>query len=128
MSIQFVWDKSLTVGNPDLDEQHQKVFELANSLSNDSDEGQMKRTILQIFKHLTKHFSDEENMMKEIGYPKRAEHQELHNELITKLSDIKMISLSAGEPVIQFKKFIFEWITDHIMNADKEYFLFQQKQ
>ena len=33
MSIQFIWVEDYSVENPTLDEQHQRMFELANSLS-----------------------------------------------------------------------------------------------
>ena len=109
MSIQFTWDKIYSVGNPNLDEQHQRMFELANSLSEMTDEGHIKRTIWRMFKHVHEHFASEENMMKEIDYPQLAEHRELHNDLITKLSNISTHSFDSEQSIFQFRKFIYDW-------------------
>ena len=128
MSIQFTWDNTYSVGSPDLDEQHRRMFELANSLAEMTDEGRIKHTIWRMFKHVHEHFAHEENMMKEIGYTQLNEHRELHNELITKLSDISTRTFDSQESLFQFQKFIYDWIINHIMIADKDYFLFAQGQ
>jgi hemerythrin len=124
MSIQFLWDEAYTVGNSKVDEQHKRIFELANSLPEVANEENIKRIIWTMFKHANEHFAIEEKMMKEIGYPKLAEHRELHDELITKLSHISTHSFDNDQSAFQFKKFIYDWIIEHIMNADKEYFRF----
>ena len=126
MSIQFIWTDDYAVGNPALDEQHQRMFALANSLSEILSVEQIKKSIWHMFKHLNDHFSDEEKMMKEIDYPKLSEHRELHNELITKLSDISSYSFDSDESIFKFKKFIYDWLVEHIMIADKDYFRFLQ--
>jgi hemerythrin len=126
MSIHFLWDKTYTIGNPDLDEQHKRIFELANSLPEVLNEGDIKQIIWRMFKHVHEHFVREEKMMKEIGYPQLAEHRKLHDELITRLSDISTHSFDSDQSVFEFKKFIYDWIIDHIMNIDKGYFRFVQ--
>ena len=127
MSIQFLWDETYTVGNPNFDEQHKRIFEIANSLPEVVDEELIKNIIWRLFKHTNEHFVTEEKMMKDIGYPKLAEHRQLHDELITKLSDISTQSFGSDQSVFQFKKFIYDWIIEHIMNADNGYFRFVQK-
>ena len=127
MSIKFLWDKRYTVGNPSFDEQHKRIFEIANSLPEVVDEELIKNIIWRLFKHVNEHFATEEMMMKDIGYPRLAEHRQLHDELITKLSDISTQSFGSDQSVFQFKKFIYDWIIEHIMNADNGYFRFVQK-
>jgi len=127
MSIKFLWDKRYTVGNPSFDEQHKRIFEIANSLPEVVDEELIKNIIWRLFKHVNEHFATEEKMMKDISYPRLAEHRQLHDELITKLSDISTQSFGSDQSVFQFKKFIYDWIIEHIMNADNGYFRFVQK-
>jgi len=103
------------------------MFELANSLPEVTDEGDIKGIIMRMFNHTREHFADEENMMKRIGYPKRAEHRKLHEVLITKLSNISTHSFDGDQSVFKFKKFIYDWVIDHIMNHDKDYFRFTQE-
>jgi len=127
MGIQFLWDETYTVGNPTLDEQHKRIFELANSLPEVVDEELIKGILWRLFKHVNEHFATEEKMMKDIGYPKLVEHRKLHDELITKLSDISTHSFDTDQSIFQFKKFIYDWIIEHIMNVDRDYFRFAQE-
>ena len=60
--------------------------------------------------------------MKQIGYPKLDEHKELHERLVTKLSDLSTHSFDTDQSVSQFQKFVYDWLVDHIMKHDKEYF------
>ena len=127
MSIQFLWHERYTVGSPEFDEQHKRIFDLANSLPEEASEEEIKRIIWRLFKHANEHFTIEENMMKEMGYPQLSEHRKLHDELITKLSQISTYSFDNDQALFQFKKFIYDWIIEHIMNADKDYFRYVQK-
>ena len=127
MSIKFLWDETYTVGNPAFDEQHKRIFEIANSLPEVVDEELIKNIIWRLFKHVNEHFVTEEKMMKDISYPRLAEHRQLHDELITKLSDISTQSFDSDQSIFEFKKFIYDWIIEHIMNADNGYFRFVQE-
>ena len=122
MSIKFLWNEKYSIGNPEFDEQHKRIFDLANSLTEETNVEEIKRIIWRMFKHTNEHFVAEENMMKEMGYPQLFEHRKLHDELITKLSQISTHSFDNDQAVFQFRKFIYDWIIDHIMNADKNYF------
>jgi hemerythrin len=128
MSVQLVWNETYSVGNPEIDAQHQRMFEIANSLSEKLDAPAIKRTIMALYKHTREHFTAEEQMMKEIGYPKLAYHRELHNELITRLNSISTGSFDADWSVLHFKRFVYDWVIDHILNHDHDYFVFAQQQ
>jgi len=129
MPIQFIWNESYSVGNSEIDQQHQSWFDLANSLPEKLDRVLIKHTIMDLFTYTRKHFTAEETMMLEIGYPKLDAHKVLHDDLITKLSEIGLESFQGDQSVFAFKKFIYDWIIDHIMRHDKDYFRFvQQKQ
>jgi len=127
MKITFEWDQTYAVGNDDIDEQHKKLFALAKSVSDMTDAKQVKSHIMDLFKYTREHFCDEEQMMKQIGYPKLDEHKELHEELITKLSNLSTRSFDTDQSISQFQKFVYDWLVDHIMNHDKEYFHFNSK-
>jgi hemerythrin len=127
MKITFEWDETYAVGNDDIDEQHKKLFTLAKSVSDMTDAKQVKSHIMDLFKYTREHFCAEEQMMKQIGYPKLDEHKELHEELITKLSNLSTPSFDTDQSISQFQKFVYDWLVDHIMNHDKEYFHFNSK-
>ncbi len=127
MKITFEWNETYTVGNADIDEQHKKLFALANSVSDMTDAKQVKSHIMDLFKYTREHFCDEEQMMEQIGYPKLEGHRELHGELITKLSNLSTRSFDTAQSISHFQKFVYDWLVNHIMNHDKGYLKFNSK-
>jgi hemerythrin len=127
MPIKFVWDKTYSVGNEMIDSQHRRLFDLGNEMQN-IQLSDVARTIMNLYKHTREHFDTEERHMKSLGYPKLQQHRELHNGLITGLNNLieKPIDTDAG--LDGLKKFVYNWIIDHILNHDKKYFEFYQEQ
>ena len=97
------------------------MFDLVNTLPEQLEPQRINKIIMDLYKHTRLHFDFEEQMMREIGFPNVEEHRELHNGLITKLNDISTHSFDDDQSVADFKKFIYNWVFDHIMNQDKEY-------
>lgn len=127
MPIKFVWDKGYSVGNEMIDSQHRRLFDLGNEIQNIQLSG-VTRTIMNLYKHSREHFNTEEQHMKSIGYPKLLHHRELHNNLITGLNDLVQRPIDSNQRLESFKKFVYDWIIDHILNHDKKYFEFYQEQ
>ncbi|MFQ6607878.1 MAG: bacteriohemerythrin [Fidelibacterota bacterium] len=127
MNKEFMWDEKYSVGNPDIDAQHKSMIELANSLSEDRKDEDNSGIIRRLYKHIREHFEDEENMMAKIGYPKLTEHKEHHKKLITELHKMNIRSFENENFEYNFKEFIYNWVTDHILNHDKDYFRFTQE-
>ena len=128
MSIQFLWEDKYSVGNPEIDEQHKKMFMLGNNLLEGTGESDIKPLILSLFKYTREHFLAEEKMMNRIGFPLFLEHKALHDALITKLNDVSSQSLGNDEAISSFKEFIFNWLCNHIMTEDNKYFQFSKSQ
>lgn len=127
MSIQFVWDKKYSVGNDEIDQQHMDMFELANQLPEASDSGEIRPIIMKLYQHVRKHFSEEEKMMADISFPMLDEHKSLHDNLITRLNELSSNPLDTDEALHEFKKFIYNWLIEHIMTEDFKYFQFSVK-
>lgn len=126
MNAQFAWNEKYSVGDSEIDNQHKSLFELGNRISNSASTHDIKPDVMRLFKYTREHFKAEEAMMKRIGFPLAAEHAKLHDDLITKLSDVTSIPLDTDDNIDAFKKFIFEWLIDHIMNEDNKYFRFSR--
>jgi hemerythrin len=126
MSIKFVWDESYSVGNEVIDSQHRRLFDLGNEIQN-IQLSEVTKTIMKLYKHTREHFDTEEQHMKVIGYPKLEQHRELHNDLISGLNDLVKKPINTDVGFESFKKFVYDWIIDHILNHDKKYFEFYQE-
>jgi hemerythrin len=127
MPIKFVWDTSYSVGNEVIDSQHRRLFVLGNDMQN-IQLSDVTRTIMDLYKHTRQHFDTEEQHMKAIGYPKLEQHRELHIGLISGLNNLIEKPINTNIGLEGLKKFVYDWIIDHILNHDKKYFEFYQEQ
>ncbi|MFQ5965119.1 MAG: bacteriohemerythrin [Candidatus Scalinduaceae bacterium] len=122
MSVKFNWESSYSVGDKLLDEQHKKIFYLGNEISNMNGLN-VKKVVMDLFKHTREHFDHEEELMQEVQFPGFEEHRELHNDLIEKLGATNHRSSNTDHSnVYIFRKLVYDWIIDHIMTQDKIFF------
>ena len=128
MSIQFIWDDKYCVGNDVIDEQHKELFALGNAIPDVTNSQDIKKIVMQLFKYTREHFAYEEAMMKSSGFPLMDEHRTLHEDLITKLSDISAEQLETDDAIWDFKKFVHAWLVDHIVHEDGKFFTFLRSQ
>jgi len=128
MSIRFLWEYKYSVGNSKIDEQHRSMFEIANELDMIVSLRDVKTVIIKLFKYTREHFSYEEKMMEAIKYPALREHQEAHEKLITKLSEISTHSFDSQDDFDAFKEFIYNWLINHILDVDQRYCKFKKKE
>ncbi len=127
MNIQFTWDEKYSVDNSIIDEQHKSLFQLGNELPDESSGSNINRVIMRLYKYTREHFTAEEEMMASIGFPLLNEHKRLHDNLITQLNEVCSTPPKTDSAILNFKKFVFDWLIDHIMTQDNKYFVFVQQ-
>ena len=110
MRVKFAWNESYSVGRSDIDAQHQQLFSLANTLPDELDAQTWRRVIMELYKYTRIHFSAEEQMMREIGYPRQAQHSALHEDLISQLAVVSAQSKPHASSSSEFKSFFYNWI------------------
>ena len=117
------WSPALAIGNPAIDRQHQKLFDLAADMVSDRDQVRAMRTLAALSEYVIVHFRDEEKLLEDIGYPELAAHKKLHDDFRARLA--KLYANAAGMKLDQIAEevrlLINEWLTKHIMAADREY-------
>src|SRR5512140_1181094 len=81
----FVWDAKYSLHIPELDRQHQRLFELFNELYDAMQQGHGQDVIDGVLAHVLDytvyHFAHEEQLLRSSGYADRAAHQAEHVEL-----------------------------------------------
>jgi methyl-accepting chemotaxis protein len=109
-----------------LNQDHQKIFELVNSI-HASIKARAPHTVLHAtFRELasftTAHFSREEEDMRRAAYPELAAHVREHQALLGKVGGY-LKGLEAGEKVdlIEVGGFLLGWLVQHILGVDKHY-------
>ncbi len=120
------WDESLSVKMDDIDQQHQKLFNLINDVHQAMSTGKgneiMGRIMGELLKYTKDHFSYEEKMLKRIGYPKLVEHQKVHVYLTDQVNQLYE-KIKTGKPLspVSVSNFLKDWLKSHILKVDMHY-------
>lgn len=126
---EFKWQPAFSIGDPSLDAQHQALFELANELAASVTDGELKRHVMQLYKHVREHFREEESFMAEVDYPAYLNHVGMHDLMLAKLVRLSE-EINRGEwSADHLAHFMQTWI-GHIREADmqvKEYLNLSKK-
>ena len=125
-TCRFVWNKSYSVNNEEIDHQHRTMFDIANTLPDRIDDPSVKTIIIKLYGYVLTHLLEEERLMNEKEYPKLSEHSRIHGRLIAKLNRIISEGINTSEELHALKKFIYEWTSHHILHEDKRFANFVQ--
>ena len=121
---RFEWKAAFCVGDNRVDEQHKKIFDLLAAMHRDiySDDANhaVKSTLKELLEYTKVHFTDEEELMRSIGYPGYASHKALHEALMDKVWALYMRSNESNTDLaIELLVFLNDWLVNHILEEDK---------
>ncbi len=127
------WDDKFVMGLKEVDDQHEHLINIVNKLYDAMLLGKGKSILKDILKELVDyanyHFETEEKIFKKYNYPKSAEHTQIHSEFKKQVYEIKenfdQSNFANSTKVFNFVKV---WVSDHILQSDKEYFNFIKDQ
>ncbi|EGA4767605.1 bacteriohemerythrin [Campylobacter jejuni] len=116
------WDKTFSVHNAKIDEQHKKLFELAGKVEFMFDKpvykDDVKALLAEFFNYMKDHFNDEEKYMKLIGYPDLEEHKRIHKEIIQSMIDLIKNIKSTNDLKEKLYTVSKKWLLEHILYED----------
>lgn len=124
----ILWKDEYGTGIQFMDEQHQKLFEIANKiyhlLKNDliTDKYQSIVDIISELQDYTHyHFQAEEKYMQSIGYAKFLSQKVAHNDFLEKMDEIDLTKIDDGQNqyLIGILNFVTDWLVEHIIKEDK---------
>ena len=123
------WKEEYEVGVAEIDEQHQKLIDIANRvyelMRNELalDKYDQIVEILQELKEYTVyHFHFEEGLMQKARYKKRFSHKILHQEFLAQVEAVDLSAVDENQEayLIQIMDFIANWLIEHIVGEDKK--------
>ncbi len=120
------WNERYSVGIREVDEQHKKLIDMINQLHDAMLSGKGREILDKIINSLvdyTKtHFSTEERLMKEYGYPGYLNHKAQHEEFIKKVAEFQR-KFENGELTLSMEimQFLKNWLSEHILGSDKKF-------
>ncbi len=125
MLIEF--DDTLITGNDTIDSQHRELIEKISNLVSSCEDGSGKVKAIQMLDYLSEytdfHFSEEEKLQADSGYPELEQHKKKHAEFKNAIDELyDMLEESEGpteEFVAQVQKNVVDWLFNHIKTFDR---------
>lgn len=123
---EFDWTHELSVGFPEIDASHQSLFTMLNELSEALNQGQASQAVKPLLARLRQyartHFSEEERLMDQYGYPDLETHRQAHDTFIDQMLDFEVAHLEGRDLLaLDLLSFLRGWIVRHVAEADKGY-------
>ena len=125
----MIWDSAWNIGHQEIDEQHQRWFELLNSLKESvlsSDNKKLtevkKATLREMLDYTRYHFKNEEKMMHENNYPRAHLHWRMHKDFENIVyENYRKVEEGGLVLTTELISLIKDWLLNHIQNEDKNF-------
>ncbi|MFH2028079.1 MAG: bacteriohemerythrin [Nanoarchaeota archaeon] len=121
------WDRSLSVGIKEIDDQHKYLIETINNANKDLEslnKKAIKKLLNDLLDYVRLHFSTEERYFEKHDYPGIKKHMEEHALLIEKVIHYADKFEQGRNIVPELIVFLRDWLEDHLKTEDHEYALF----
>ncbi len=120
------WTTEFSVGVVVLDEQHKRMIAVINSLARQSgttvDSEVVSEALTRMAEYSNIHFTEEEWLLREYGYPDLAAHKAEHKEYIERMVKFcDATSLRVDSVPDRLLHFLKEWWVKHILVEDRKY-------
>ena len=126
---EYVWDKSIAVGQELIDSQHQQLFAVLNDLlrvcCNEDNakniQEDFKKSIDFLAAYVVKHFSEEEELQRSNEYPDYHNHKNIHENFKKTLEKLAAKWLAQGPSKVVYREIrtqIGDWLISHIKIQD----------
>jgi hemerythrin-like metal-binding protein len=120
------WNEDYSVGNDELDSQHQCLFEMTDALflaKEDNNSSQIVPVVLQGLRaYASEHFQTEEKYMAQCGYPDIESQKTEHDQFRRKVADFCSSDINDMDRfVTDVVGYLYDWLTNHILSHDRAY-------
>ena len=124
------WTESLSVGVPELDDDHKGLIDIINRLSDQSAsrgaEDLVAQSLTALKRYAELHFGREQRVMSLCGFPSLEAHIEEHHAFIDRIGEIARRFEDDPQGLADMVRdelgdFLQDWLKDHIMVEDMAY-------
>ena len=120
----IVWDDDLDTGIEVIDNQHKRIVDYINKLDaarKTGNKNDIGLVLDELVDYTLSHFTFEESLMEEAGYPFINAHKKVH-QLFTKRVGDYMQRFKMGEDIADdLLNTLKAWLINHIRNDDNDY-------
>lgn len=119
MENKLIWLDSYKTGHKIIDQQHEKLFELAKVVVDPNNDPQKTHLNLLALQHYVKeHFDAEEKIMQQSNFPDYLKHAAEHADLLRQLDEIGTEVLTNELSVEEIKQRMQRWLFEHFFKRD----------
>jgi hemerythrin len=126
--MAIVWTPKLAVGVPQIDEEHQELFDRVNKLLEAMALAKAKEELKPLLGFLTDyvnvHFGGEQKLMQQHRYPAAAEHLSQLAFFVSEYQALAAEVQKTGPTAllsIKLNKLLCDWLRDHVSSTDKKF-------
>lgn len=123
----FEWNDEYSVGNPEIDYQHQHLFHIINAFYESVKVGitdaALEHSFREVVDYTRIHFDTEEALMRNSHYPGYDAHKAMHQGLLKKIAEFEA-RIQAGDKEVAADLLPFligDWLLHHIGSMDQLY-------
>jgi circadian clock protein KaiC len=140
---EFIWTSEMSVHEDTIDKQHQSLLKELNELIKEAAMGEemdkLRDTMHFLDNYTIEHFNYEEGYMKKINYPELKQHKLQHAGFIKFYHEFKKEFSKLYKPtdmkredlqklIDKARKFLGDWLVNHINGFDHKYSIFASAQ
>lgn len=123
----ITWRPQLSVGQPSIDADHKHLIMYLNDLNAAMtaptfSPAKVGKILVKLIEYTQEHFTREERIMQQVGYPKFEEHARQHRDAVRALSELS--NGFARDPSVQnvekIYNFTANWLVHHIIMQDTQ--------
>ncbi|MEI7609785.1 MAG: bacteriohemerythrin [Rhodospirillaceae bacterium] len=123
MATLLEWTDALETGVEEIDGDHRCLIDLANRIHTAALAGNREEVadlVLEFCNYCDDHFVMEEEFMRDINYPQRAEHKRDHDQMLADLDKIMGKVQSNLDASAVMGEFIFHWTEAHVLVVERQ--------
>lgn len=127
-TFRLVWQEGYECGQALIDNQHRRLFDLANALivaasGQEPAPAAYEAALDRLLTHIAGHFADEEALLAEHHYQHLPGHRRAHAKLLAQAADLRA---RAGTSVMRLGELVEflanDIVTKHLLTADRDFF------
>lgn len=119
------WSRRFETGLGMIDAQHRALFEAVNRLAEAYQSGEAHARVQESLEFLVRytweHFQDEEQVMRESGFPGLSAHSEEHSRLLQEVHKLQAQQAAGRLVTMELTIFLADWLSRHIESTDMQY-------
>ncbi|MGD0590855.1 MAG: bacteriohemerythrin [Bacteroidota bacterium] len=123
------WQDEYTVGVKELDDQHQSLLNMINTLLEEQrdkyEAAKFSPALSSLIHYAYTHFATEERYLLQVHFPDLKQHVLEHIDFIMKTVGFALRIESSGDELrIELLRYLKEWYSSHVLGTDRHYIPF----